>query len=450
MKAVELKAGDRVAIDIGGTIEEGEILRSDLKPSGDVRTFVVMFDALKDEVDNKGTMVRPDHIMVRLGDSWALLEAVKDIPIEKMFGDAPTLALTDEVLKEGDDGRRGDALDRTLDELKDEADERLGALGAREPSDGFTLPDDVKLVGFTDEDRDAVGRLAVRMWAHKALRLLIVDASAVNPSVIQGAGGRVVVKNTGRNLGISMEALELFREIKQPQNKPGPIDWRAGVFSWTGGGKAFLDVDELHMSRHSNIPDADGYSVIPNEPPPEALQVLEDIEKQRGLAVRDAAKRARAESHSGLIVKIFAHVRTRTLVIEGDEGANAPEWKPIAPGSMGCLLMNLEERLGVSAEALELLGELKEAGTGGVADITIAPTAIGMALAWIGRPRRFIDVAQSSGRVAPLLEMEQGVDFQFVPNDVPRDALLALEELERGRRGPSVDGPAKPLEKFEK
>jgi hypothetical protein len=114
------------------------------------------------------------------------------------------------------------------------------------------------------------GRLVLELLA-KASIPDEVATSLDNPGNI----GQVIM-NTGKNLGVSAEALELLKQVKRGHDDIGDIDWfRTGdtaAFGWLGGIYRIADPKQVEGSRTYGIFD---YVAIPNHVPQGAMQAID-------------------------------------------------------------------------------------------------------------------------------------------------------------------------------
>jgi hypothetical protein len=95
-----------------------------------------------------------------------------------------------------------------------------------------------------------------------------------------------VVRDTRKNLGVSEEALELLGSIPPSPDDVGGVMWFASKdgnhnFGWMGGPLCLMDPKEMDGDRDYRVY-RDECVVIPNDPPSEAVVVINRIsEKQK-------------------------------------------------------------------------------------------------------------------------------------------------------------------------
>lgn len=99
-----------------------------------------------------------------------------------------------------------------------------------------------------------------------------VSTSLDNP----GSFGQVIM-NTGKNLGVSAEALALLKTVKSGHDSIGDVDWfvsdqQGDVFGWMGGAFAIKDPRFCESARNFALR---SHVVIANEPAPGAMEFID-------------------------------------------------------------------------------------------------------------------------------------------------------------------------------
>lgn len=112
------------------------------------------------------------------------------------------------------------------------------------------------------------------------------------------------------------------------------------------------------------------------------------------------------------------------LVITGPPlGFEHPDWTPIGPGKIGCVLAHSERHLGISEEALRWLREVP-ASRDDIGDVMwFATTNGGHAFGWLGAPRALKRRGADGQKGFRVFDGA----FVVIPNDVPEAAVAVID-----------------------
>lgn len=87
-----------------------------------------------------------------------------------------------------------------------------------------------------------------------------------------------LIMDSGKNLGVSQEALVLLKQVRKGSGSLGDIDWfRSGdkaVFGWMGGPYRLAKPADVEASRQFGIFD---YVSIPNDVPEGAREAIDNM-----------------------------------------------------------------------------------------------------------------------------------------------------------------------------
>jgi hypothetical protein len=114
------------------------------------------------------------------------------------------------------------------------------------------------------------------------------------------------------------------------------------------------------------------------------------------------------------------------LVIEAQEPEKPdPDWVPIGPGKIGCVLCNTKKNLGVSEEALALLALVKRSRDA-IGDVDWWAADDGTKVfGWLGGFCRILRPTEIEGSRDYTVFRE---DCIVIPNDVPEEARKAIDQ----------------------
>lgn len=107
------------------------------------------------------------------------------------------------------------------------------------------------------------------------------------------------------------------------------------------------------------------------------------------------------------------------------------EWTPIGPGKIGCVIGNTKKNLGVSKEALELMGKVETCGDD-IGDIDWFSVNDGThAFGWIGGLNRVVNTKTAEAARGFKVYRDECV---IIPNKVPEEAMKKIDETFSSRR----------------
>lgn len=117
------------------------------------------------------------------------------------------------------------------------------------------------------------GRLIITLLADRSIPGEVIT-SQDNPRF----PGQVIY-DTGRNLGVSKEALRLLRELPPGSEEVGDLNWfhiekDKPMFFWRGGRYAIFSPDYIHAARDFNVRE---HVCIPNRVPADARAQLDAL-----------------------------------------------------------------------------------------------------------------------------------------------------------------------------
>jgi hypothetical protein len=94
------------------------------------------------------------------------------------------------------------------------------------------------------------------------------------------------------------------------------------------------------------------------------------------------------------LVVVTAH--KGILIIDARIKEEHPDWVPIGPGKIGCVLIDTKAHLGISKEALDLLEKI-ERSHDDIGDVDWFDSVHGKCFAWLGSPKRFVNPDNTEG-----------------------------------------------------
>ena len=128
-------------------------------------------------------------------------------------------------------------------------------------------------------------------------------------------------------------------------------------------------------------------------------------------------------------LKVKVAVYREILVIETiSPEEDDPDFVPAGDGRFGCVLVNTEGRLGISAEAVKRLREVPKTGDG-LGDVDAFRLGDGRGcFGWIGDPVHLVKIKTISGSRDYGLE---AIGYQTIPNTASAK-LVAIIDAELG------------------
>lgn len=132
------------------------------------------------------------------------------------------------------------------------------------------------------------GDFIVEVHAWRDWLITAADGMAKSPDWTRSNKDRAgcVLTNTARHLAISKEALKLLKNVARNGSPIGDVDWfqddeRGWCFSWVGGIKAIKKMSNCTASRTHQVPSAENYTLIPNNPSKNAVDIIESTQDRR-------------------------------------------------------------------------------------------------------------------------------------------------------------------------
>jgi hypothetical protein len=127
--------------------------------------------------------------------------------------------------------------------------------------------------------------LHAKVWEYKGYLLCgattttTIEGETIRPTDRQSLG--CVTFHTDKFLGVSAEAFELMKTIKNGFDDLSHIDWfitdeGESVFAWLGGLYVILDPKEVEGARYYAVREG-MYVPIPNDPPDEAKAAVDRL-----------------------------------------------------------------------------------------------------------------------------------------------------------------------------
>lgn len=125
-------------------------------------------------------------------------------------------------------------------------------------------------------------------------------------------------------------------------------------------------------------------------------------------------------------VKVTAH--RGVLIIETLIVGEHPDWVPLGPDKIGCVLINTKAHLAVSEEAFAILETLPKSHDS-IGDVDWADSSRGRVFSWLGGQNRFVDPLHSEGSRDHMVWRD---DCTIVPNVSNPEAVGVIDARTRG------------------